>query len=177
MSEELKKRNRGSNWMNPDNGVDITPTDKQRILEDAMSRSSLFNPKIGRPYKYEPAEVEERIRAYFLDCVDKARRPTLTGMAIALDVSYDTFIDWQRDTSKPFHNTLQRARLLIQDYEEQMTLEGKTNQIYAIFRDKSRWGFREASEVVLTPNNPLGDLIDEEQLRRRYLDSIPELED
>ena len=180
---ELKKRNRGSDWVNPDNGVTVNDHDKQRILTDAMSQSSLFNPKIGRPLlDYSVDEVERRVKDYFLDCVDKGRRPTLTGMASALDVCYDTYLNWTRDTSRPYHSILQRARLLIQNFEEQMTLEGKTNLIYGIFRDKSRWNFVEKQEFLLTPNqpNPLGETLsptEVEALIQRYLNALPEEDD
>ena len=153
MSEISKKNNRGSNWTNGDNGVTVTGDDKSRILQNVMDRSALFNPKIGRPYKYEPEEVEERAKGYFMSCVEHGCHPTLTGLANGLDISYDTLLDWERDKSKPFHNTIQRAKMLIRDYEEQAGLEGKMNTILSIFRSKAIWGFVEESRLSISANS------------------------
>ena len=95
---------------------------------------------------------------------------TLTGLCAALDAAYDTFIAWTNDTSKGFSDILQRARLLIQDFEEMMALEGHTNLIYAIFRDKSRWGFIETTEHVFATKqstSPLGEIETPEQIEAR----------
>lgn len=176
---ELKKRPRGSGWMNPEDGLDVADADRRRILQDVMERSPLFNKKIGRPYKYTAAEVEQRIQDYFAACVEKGSRCTLMGLANALDITYSVFLDWTRDRSKPYYETINKARQLIAEFEELMVLNGYTNVIYGIFRDKTRFGYREASEIVLTPNNPgpLGETPtpeDMEAIRQRYLDSVPD---
>lgn len=164
-----KKRNRGSNWMDPDSGTNVRDEDKRRILKDAMSRSALFDKAKCRPAVYTTEDMQRRLEEYFSDCMNKCRRPTLTGMAVALDVSYPTFLDWSRNKQGPYFELLQRARTLVQDFEEQAALEGATNVIYSIFRDKSRWGFVEKSEVVITPNQPepLGDVQRPEDVARQ----------
>ena len=178
MGNSQKKKNRGSNWTNADNGVVVSGDDKRQILQTVMARSALFNPKIGRPFKFEPAEIEERAKAYFLDCVERATHPTLTGLAVALDVCYDTLTDWANDRNKPFHNIIQRAKMLIRDFEEQSALEGKTNLILHIFRSKAIWGLVERSAIDISSNavrDPLTDGLpsaDEIRERHKLLDSF-----
>lgn len=164
----VKKKNRGSDWMNPDKGSTATGEDKKRILKEVMERSSFFNKKLGRPLKYTQEELSERISQYFIDCFEKERRPTITGMCSILDVLPETIYEWERNQDKGFSEIVKKARHFIRDFEETMALEGKTNLIYAIFRDKAIWGLVEKQEVVLTPNNPLSDVVDENELRRRY---------
>ncbi len=159
--------------MRPDDGASVVDDDKVRILSDVMQRSALFNPRVGRPYKYEAAEVRQRIEDYFGDCLAKSRRPTLTGLSLALDITMMTLRSWTENSSMPHHEIVNQARLLIQTFEEDMALENKTNTIYAIFRDKSRWGYVEKQQLeVLPPPDPLALTRSTPEERQRYLEEL-----
>lgn len=49
--------------------------------------------------------------------------------------------------------------------------DGKVNPVTGIFWQKNYDGLRDQSEVVVTPNNPLGEAQNVEQLRQKYLES------
>lgn len=49
---------------------------------------------------------------------------------------------------------------------------GKINPVSGIFLMKNNFGYADKQEVVLTPNNPLGDQTTNEELEQRYLESV-----
>ena len=49
--------------------------------------------------------------------------------------------------------------------------DGKINPVTGIFWQKNYDGMKDQSEVVLTPNNPLGDSKDTEALKQKYLEA------
>ena len=49
--------------------------------------------------------------------------------------------------------------------------DGKVNPVTGIFWQKNYDGLKDQQEVVLTPNNPLGEAQNAEQLKQKYLES------
>ena len=56
-------------------------------------------------------------------------------------------------------------------YREGLMQDGKVNPVTGIFWQKNYDGMKDQTEMVLTPNNPLGDSADTEALARKYLDN------
>lgn len=50
--------------------------------------------------------------------------------------------------------------------------DGKINPVAAIFLLKNNHNYKDQTDVVVTPNNPLQDM-DAEQARKRIADAIP----
>ena len=57
-------------------------------------------------------------------------------------------------------------------FDAEMATEGKINPVTYIFRAKNYFGMADKQEMVLTPNNPLGDNTDPDELQRRYSLSV-----
>ena len=53
-----------------------------------------------------------------------------------------------------------------------MVTEGKINPVVYIFRAKNYFGMKDQQEVVLTPNQPLGDSPDQKKLEERIAGSV-----
>ena len=49
---------------------------------------------------------------------------------------------------------------------------GKINPVSGIFLMKNNFGYADKQEVVLTPNNPLGDTTPVAELEEKYLESV-----
>ena len=58
----------------------------------------------------------------------------------------------------------------------QTMMDGRINPVSAIFLLKNNMGYKDQTDVVVTPNNPLQDL-DANQARQRLLESVPEEDD
>ena len=59
-------------------------------------------------------------------------------------------------------------------FDAEMVTEGKINPVTYIFRAKNYFGMVDQQEHILTPNNPLGDIDNPDEIKQRMMDSIPE---
>lgn len=55
----------------------------------------------------------------------------------------------------------------MEDYAQ----NGKINPVAAIFLMKNHFGYQDKQEVVLTPNNQLGEVTPPEELQQKYLEA------
>lgn len=99
----------------------------------------------GRPLKFKSVkEVEEKIEAYFKDCRINAEPYTITGLAIALDTTRETLLDYQNKDE--YSDTIKTAKLKCQNYAEKHLYTGK-NVVGAIFNLKNNYGWRDQKEI------------------------------
>ena len=99
----------------------------------------------GRPPKWtDPAKLQVLIDAYFDKC-DKTGKPyTITGLAVALDTSRETLLDY--GNKEEFSDTIKRAKVKIHKYAEEYLCSGKS-ATGAIFNLKNNWGWKDKQEV------------------------------
>ena len=59
-------------------------------------------------------------------------------------------------------------------YRELLGADGKLNPVTLIWWQKNYDGFVDKQELVVTPNNPLGDITSPEEIKKRLGEGIPE---
>lgn len=91
----------------------------------------------------------------------------------AIGIDKDIAFTWKNQTvSNPERaNFIKKVQKICALYREGLMEDGKVNPVTGIFWQKNYDGLRDQSEVVLTPNNPLGEAQNVEQLRQKYLES------
>lgn len=100
----------------------------------------------GRPLKFESVEaLEEMISGYFLDCDQNKRPYTITGLAIWLDTSRETLINYEERPE--FFDTIKRAKVKCENYVEEGALMNRINATSAIFNLKNNYGWKDKTEV------------------------------
>lgn len=116
----------------------------------------------GRPLKFKtPEEMQEKIDAYFADCVANEKPVSITGLALALDCYRETLTNYQERDE--FFDTVKKAKLKVENfYEERLTLPNATGVIFALknfdWSDKQETvhsgGFtvNKVERVVIDPN-------------------------
>ena len=123
-----------------------------------------------------PEQVKSRLEEYFALCVKNDMRPNVPGMALSLGVDRGTLWRWANGEGKGKNSeicdTIKRAYALLNILIEQHMQTGKINPVSGIFLMKNNFGYADKQEVVLTPNNPLGDQTTNEELEQRYLESV-----
>lgn len=146
----------------------ITPGENSRYLRHALGHFNL--PPIDIR---DDKAVEERILWYFNNCAENDMKPTVTGMANCLGVSRRTLYAWSvGETRDATHSPIvKRAYNLLEELWENYMQNGKINPVSGIFLGKNMFGYKDQSEVVLAPKDPLGDVQDEEELRQKYIDN------
>jgi hypothetical protein len=94
---------------------------------------------MGRPRKYETVEeLEYVIDGYFATCLSNDIHPTITGLALALDLDRMGLIRYQ---GRPeFSDAIKRAKARVENYIEQTLLEGRATA-GAIFNLKNNFGW------------------------------------
>lgn len=105
--------------------------------------------KVGRPLKFGSVEeMQEKIDAYFEECDVKEDPYTITGLALALDTSRETLLDYE--DKDEFSDTVKKAKLKCENYAEKFLFKGK-NVVGSIFNLKNnykRWVDKQ--EIVKT---------------------------
>lgn len=168
VTEVVKKRK-------PKNGFEIqkdfgaAPGENSKFIRFALASWDLPPIDIS-----DPDQVKERIGMYFQHCADNDRKPQIVGMCNWLGISRDTLNKWENGVTR--NNThsdiIKKATTFIEEMWADYMLNGKINPASGIFLAKNWFSYRDVADVVVTPNNPLQGL-DDEQARRRIMDSIP----
>ena len=149
-------------------GAETDDEDKQgsrpRFRKYALATLSL------KPIRTEdPIEVENRIADYFSCCYQHDIKPQKPGLAKWIGVSRSTLDAWYRGGyRKTTHQAIieKAYGILEEDLYEQLQ-SGQISPPSGIFLLKNMFGYKDQQDVVITPKNPLGDLRDPEELRKR----------
>lgn len=155
----------------PDRAVQLMEGEATQYVNEAMLLYALppcdINSKEG---------IGVRIEEYFTICAENDIRPSVAGMALALGVERNMINNWIVTGSKGDEITriLKKARQTLDFLMDQYMQRGKINPVSGIFLMKNNLGYKDQQEVVITPQNPFGDMQDRKTLEERYLESMPD---
>lgn len=109
--------------------------------------------KRGRPLKFKSAaELEGKIEEYFAECVRTGEPLTVTGLALALDTTRETLMDYQEKNG--YSDAVKRAKLRIENaYEKRLIARGNGGDIFAL--KQFGWKDRTEQAVELSGNMSL----------------------
>lgn len=157
-----KRKGRNPNWE-----MYIEPGDNARYLRHALATYNLPPIDIS-----DAKQVDDRIFWYFNHCVNSDMKPTVQGLCNALGINRNTLFEWCNGTTRALtHGDLaKKAYLILKELYEDYMLNGKINPVAGIFIGKNHFGYQDKTEVVLTPNKPLG----EEKTPEEIIKSLPE---
>ena len=151
--------------------VDTTPGDNARYLRHSLTMLDLPAIDIS-----DPVQVELRIRQYFEQCVGSDMKPTVSGMALALGVDRKTLYDWSRGNYRDVTHSpiVKKAMDVLSTLWEDYMQNGKINPVSGIFLGKNHFGYTDKQEIVVKPENPLGEQKSPDEIKQRYLAENPE---
>lgn len=119
-------------------------------------------------------EVVQRIRDYFAICAEDDMKPSVAGLALAMDISKEYL--WEIRVGKKGKNpevaeaikkAMQILDLQMVDYMQ----NGKINPVSGIFLMKNNFGYADKQEIMIAPVSPLGDTTDTKEIEERYIES------
>lgn len=163
-----KKRKRAPR---PEQTVQVDPKDLDTVLDVSMQIYNL--PEIDTN---DAKQVDRRFNDYMTICRQYGQKPSFAGFATALGVDRSTLFRWVNGSlSKPADvcASLKKAQQLLNSLIENWMQNGQINPVSGIFLMKNNFGYADKSEVVLTPNNPLGESRSQAELEQKYLDALP----
>lgn len=166
-TEVVKKKRKGNNPQLNFGQEYVQPGDNARYLRHALATYNLPPIDIA-----DAKQVDDRIFWYFNHCVDSDMKPTVQGLCNAIGISRDTLNKWCNAGTRALTHTdlIKKAYILLQELYEDYMLNGKINPVAGIFIGKNHFGYQDKTEVVLTPNKPLG----EEKTPEEIIKSLPE---
>jgi len=173
----IKKKPRGgNNWLSPENMLNVDAGDNTKYL---MKNLRLMNlPDIDM---HDVGQVNERLDWYFEFMAECDSKPTVAGMAMALNgMSRQTLsaIVHDRTTGSAGYKTalprevadlIKKAYKTLEILWEDYMNNGKINPVSGIFLGKNNYGYQDKTEYVLTPNQQNDSDYNAEDIRQRYL--------
>ncbi len=166
----VKKKPRGGNSpVIGDNGVNTKPGDNSKIAGMLLEIH-----KWGEVDRSNPEALEERFWQYVEFCMNNDIRITNQAAYFAMGLTRDTVHDWESGETRTLahRNLIKKVKSFCASYREQLGADGKLNPVTLVWWQKNYDGFVDKSEVVLTPNNPLGDTKDPAEIQQRLLEGI-----
>lgn len=95
----------------------------------------------GQPKKFATPEIlQEKIDAYFVECEEKEEPCTITGLALALDTTRETLLDYQNNYEQEYSDVVRKAKQRVQNNAEKWLFSGK-HPTGAIFWLKANAGW------------------------------------
>ncbi len=116
-------------------------------------------------------ELKQRFDEYFHRCALTGQIPTIEELYMTTGYSYETVYDWTVGRNKGFSpetsKIVKKARNFMRTFDAKLVTSGKLNFLTYCFRSKNYYGMVDKVEHVLTPNNPLGDVTNPDEMRKR----------
>lgn len=100
----------------------------------------------GRPLKYKSVEeMEAAIENYFLECEEKGKPLTVSGLAYALGTNRQTLINYEEKDA--FVDTIKKAKAKIELFNEEMLYNKDVSTTGVIFNLKNNYGWKDKQEI------------------------------
>ena len=148
------------------------PGDMSRMIGHAMNLANFGKIDINKP-----EQVQERIQLYFEYCMQNDMKPSVESMALAFNTNRIQLWRWvngvECNITEESRNTIKKGYAILNQLMAQTMMEGKINPVSAIFLMKNNMNYKDQTDVVVTPNNPMQDL-DADSARKRLIESVPD---
>ena len=167
----------GNNWLKPENiAPGLEAGDNTKFLNVNMALMNM--PDIDME---NPLEVQQRLSDYFALYAQYDMKPTVVGMAIALNghnrqwlyaVTHDAVTGgsgYKTALPPEVAVVIKKAYFLLENLWENYMQSGKVNPVAGIFLGKNNYGYQDKTEYVLTPNTNNDSDIDPDSIKARYL--------
>lgn len=166
----------GNNWLKPENMLSLEEGDNTRFMTVQMALLNMAEIDME-----SEVEVQERLNEYFALYAQYDMKPTVAGMAIALNgMSRQTLRAIAKDlpTGSAGYKTalpqgvatlIKKAYFLLENLWETYMNSGKVNPVAGIFLGKNNYGYQDKTEYVLTPNQQSDNDYSADEIRERYI--------
>ena len=146
----------------------VNPGDNSKYIKHALTFM-----KWGKPNMTKIDEVRQRVTDYFDVCEANDMKPSVESLALAFGVDRKTLWCWVQGAESDYipkecRDMIKVAHTAINSMMADYMQNGKINPVSGIFLMKNNMGYADQSEVVITPNNPLGDAKNPEQIAQKY---------
>ena len=159
-------------WSNSPIQKDLNPD----LPEGYNARMIAFMREVICDEPLDINDVEEMSRrfAHYLDVCAKYDKKignlaAYAAIGITKDQAKDFEVNCKSNPARALF--IKKVRQFCSLYREGLMQDGKVNPVTGIFWQKNYDGLRDQQEVVVTPNNPLGEMGDTERIKQKYLEN------
>lgn len=166
----------GNNWLKPENMLSVEEGDNTKYL--SLNVELMNMPNIDME---NVSEVQKRLSDYFTLYGRYDTKPTVAGMAIALNGHSRQWL-WAVVHNAPLGgmgntctlppevtDSIKKAYFLMENLWENYMQNGKVNPVAGIFLGKNNYGYQDKTEYVLTPNQQNDNDYSADEIRQRYI--------
>lgn len=156
-------RGRGGTGNFPNAQHNDKPEDVRRVLTEVLHWYKM-------PRANTDQEIVDRITLFFETCASNSERPTVEKLCLALGYARNTVNEWKNcmHCSAFRSNIIKMAFETLAAYDAGMATEGKLNPVPYIFRAKNYYGMKDQTDLVVSPQNPLGETISVDAIEEKY---------
>lgn len=168
--EKREKLKRGPRKDRSLESGDTKPGDNAKFL-----RHSLEIFQWGEVGLSDPKAVQERSMQYLQKCVEDDIKPSIEEYALSLGLDrfeLHKYREGRRGKNEEVRHILKETCNFINAQMAHYMQNGKINPVAGIFLMKNNMGYADKQEMVLTPNNPLGEVQNRDALEAKYADSV-----
>ena len=166
VQQEVKKKKRGSKSAS----IEATTTATKDEIKQIMSNVLYW---YNRDIVKSDEECADRLNEFFQRLNETGEVPTVEKMCLALGAVRKTVWEWEQGSlGSTRGNMIKKAKEILAALDAELVSKGKIPQITYIFRAKNFFGLSDKTEVVLTPNNPLGDDVNPADLQKRIAGAV-----
>jgi hypothetical protein len=177
----MKKKGKPRGGNSPvigNNGLNLDAGDNAKFLSVNLALMNM--PDIDMT---NPEEVQQRLSEYFALYEKADMKPTVAGMAIALNghsrqwlwcITHNAPLGGRgNETTLPPSVTdlIKKAYFLLENLWENYMNSGKINPVAGIFLGKNNYNYQDKTEYVLTPNKNQDENYSAADIRERYIAS------
>lgn len=175
ITKPKRSGNRGRNSpVIGDNGLSVKPGDNAK-----------YAGLILEVCKWEPIDktdvdaLEKRLLQYLNFCISNDVKVGNQGCYFALGLTKDDVYNWEHGNTRTSAHSdfIKKIKKICAYNREFLMQDGKLNPITGIFWQKNYDGLRDQQDIVLSPHNPLGDMVDQKQLQERYASAVDDLDE
>lgn len=164
---------RGGKYNFPAAGLKrLEDDDEKRVFIGKALHNILAVSKAFEEPPKNDEELCERLNWFFEKCSETNQLPTVEKMCLALSWDRTYVFEMESGRKKGFSpqtaNIIKKAKNLIASLDAELAQEGKIQPVVYMFRAKNFYGMQDKQEVVVTPNNPLGDSPDQATIAQKY---------
>lgn len=152
-----------------DNGVHTQPGDNAKY---AGVLATIL--RWGPVDKSDVDALEKRFWNFVDYCMEHDVKVTNQVTYLAMGITKDDVYNWENDRSRSSAHCelIKKVKSFCAAYREMLGADGRLNPVTLVWWQKNYDGLVDKSEVVLTPNNPLGTITDQKQLEERIAGSV-----
>lgn len=174
-----KKRKKSSNWLSPENYLqNLKPGDNTTLIGINIKLIGLPDIDMNNP-----TEVADRLSEYFKLYAEADVKPTVAGMAIALNGMSTNQLrcivhnrasggdGYKPAITREVALVVKKAYATLENLWESYMVSGKINPVSGIFLGKNNYGYQDKTEHVVTANTTNESDFSVDDIKARYLDA------